>query len=369
MPSDTASPEGNILFVHYNPASTGSAVDRTITLVDHLAKRHQIQFFLPGEGVMSRRLNERKVPILQRSLHENDNPFAYVFHFLRFCWFLLRNRVKLILFTDFVWWKPAEILAAKLFGIPMVTVIGFYRREAAERGFLRWVDVIIPNSHSTAQDFLDVGLGEKTKVIHNFLDLEAYENAKDIRSELSPGEGPLIGYVGVLHPVKGIEHLLQAVPEILSQHPSARLVLVGQEKEQGWQAHLESLVSKLGISEQVKFLGHRDDIPNVMKSLDILVVPSLEEPFGFINIEAGAVGTAVVASRTGGIPEIISNQESGLLIEPGNSNAISEAVQELLNDTEKRRRLGGALQARVHSYFTKERALQEWDEVFSRFLR
>ena len=360
--------KSNVLFVHYNPKSTGSAVDRTISLVDRLSEKHNIQFFLPGEGVLSELLIERGIEIHNRRLHENENPFSYLYHFLRFGWFILSRKIKLIVLTDFVWWKPAELLAAKLLRVPTVAIIGFYRREAAAHGFLRLIDTIVPNSHSTAKDFLEVGLGEKTKVIHNFIDWQRYQQATSIRRELREGDGALVGYVGVLHPIKGIEYLLQAVPEILAEHPEARFVLAGHEKETGWQKHLESLASELGSSDKIRFLGYRDDIPDIMKSLDVLVVPSLEEPFGFINIEAGAVGTPVIASNIGGIPEIIDHEESGLLIEPKDSKAVAVAVNQLLNDEATRRRYGERLQARVKSYFTKDRALAEWDDVFATLL-
>ena len=184
MMTEAQNKKPNILFVYYNPDSTGSVVDRTLALVDHFSNRFSITCFVTGEGRVPSLLTDRGVPVINRRLHENDNPFCYVYHFLSFAWYLIKNRIRLIHFMDYVWWKPAEILAAKILNVPMITIIDFYRREAARKGFLRWLDMIVPNSHHTAKDFHDAGLIEKTRVIHNFLDLEPYEKARSIRSSL-----------------------------------------------------------------------------------------------------------------------------------------------------------------------------------------
>ena len=354
----------NILLIHYNADSVGGGAERIVALVEYFSgKSNTLKLLLPGPGKLEKRLRVTDIEIEYYSLHENENPITYLLHCLKFCWYLLRQRINLIVFLDWSWWKPAEVLAAKLCLVKTAAIVAFYRKESAQAGFLRLLDKILPNSEDTAKYMHEAGLSEKTVVIHNFIDSSKYECAESIRDQLYAGEGPLLAYVGALHPIKGIEYLLEAIPVLLQSFPTLHLLIVGSEKEPGWENSLKYSAEQLGIRKHVKFLGQREDIPQIMNSIDLLIVPSLEEPFGFVNIEAGAAGTAVLAARTGGIPEIITHGETGVLVESANSAAIADATTKLLSNPDIRKNLGKALQIRVKEYFCKERAFAQWDSV------
>ena len=305
---------------------------------------------LPDQGRVSAELEKRGIPIFYRSLHENNGLPKYAMAFAGFAAFLRKHGIAGIMYMDFGWWKPAEVLAARICRVPQLALIVFYRPELAKRGFLRFVDRIVANSESTAKDFREAGLSRKTSVVYNFIDTSEYENADPVTLEDQQDCPHVIGYVGVLHPVKGIEYLIQAMPEVLQQFPSARLVLAGQEKFEGQREKLEQLISELNLNQRnIRFLGYQENIPALMTRFDLLVVPSLQEPFGFVLIEAGAAGTPVVASRVGGIPEIISDGENGILCDPAAPEQLAEAICSLLSDRELRETYGQSLKARVRN--------------------
>ena len=318
---------------------------------------------LPDQGSVSAELEKRGIPIFYRSLHENNGLLKYARAFAGFVAFLREQGIGGIMYMDFGWWKPAEVLAAKICRVPQLALIVFYRPELARRGFLRLVDRIVANSESTAEDFREAGLSGKTSVIYNFINTEDYENANPATLEDEQDCSHVIGYVGVLHPVKGIEYLLQAMPGVLQQFPSVRLVLAGQEKTEGQREKLEQLVSELDLNKRnVRFLGYQENIPALMKRFDLLAVPSLQEPFGFVLIEAGAAGTPVVASRVGGIPEIVSDGENGILCDPAAPEQLSEAICRLLSDKALRETYGRSLKAQVREKFSKQAVMKHWNE-------
>jgi glycosyltransferase involved in cell wall biosynthesis len=154
------------------------------------------------------------------------------------------------------------------------------------------------------------------------------------------GDGPVVGYVGRIEPRKGVRDLLAAAPRIRERVPGAHIVLVGDDP---WGAFPEELAA-VRASAEVEQLPWRDDAPSLMRHLDVLVLPSHQEPFGTVLGEAMAVGTPVVATRVGGLAEVVEDGVTGLLVEPGDPPALADAVARVL---ERREQLGAA--AREHA--------------------
>ena len=357
-----------LLFVHYNPNSSGSFVTRSKALINHYSKNYEVHLLLPGQGPFKDSLQGEPVVIHDWKLTERDGIVSYAKAFFKALKFFLANRFKLIYFMDFVWWKPAEVLAAKVLRIPMVAFIAFYKDKEAFKGFIRWMSLYIANSRRTAEDFVNAGFEARTKIIHNFIDVQSFTSVENVRDELFPSADQLVGYVGVLHSIKGIEYFIDAIPEILSSNPKAKFVIVGWEKEDGVESSLKERVQSLDLEDTVRFAGQRDDIPQVMSSIDVLVVPSLDEPFGYINIEAGAAGVPVVASRVGGIPEIVKNGETGYLVAPKRPDLISEYCNKLLEEDCLRENMGQAAKRHIEENFSVDSGLSKFDKLFGKFL-
>ncbi|GIW20581.1 MAG: hypothetical protein KatS3mg065_0877 [Chloroflexota bacterium] len=171
------------------------------------------------------------------------------------------------------------------------------------------------------------------ELIYNGVDLSRYDHQEPcctLREEYGlPPDAQLVGVVARLEPEKGHPTLLAAWPEVVRRCPQAYLLVVGEGSQRD---ALEALAAELGIADHVVFTGRRDDVPAVTAALDVAVLPSYREAQGLVILEAMALGRPVVASNVGGIPEVIDDGVSGLLVPPGDPVALAGAIVRLLTD-------------------------------------
>lgn len=183
---------------------------------------------------------------------------------------------------------------------------------------------------------------EKFAVIHSGVDLSRFrpEPARkaEIRSALQiPSEGIVIATVGRLAAVKGQDTLIRAIAECFRHGEKVFLLILGEGE---LRSDLETLSAELGIAESVRFLGWRSDVASVIDACDIFCLPSLNEGMGKAIVEAMAMGKPVIASDVGGIPDLVIPGENGILIPPGNSNALAKAILPLRDHPEMRVQMG-----------------------------
>ena len=174
-------------------------------------------------------------------------------------------------------------------------------------------------------------------------------------------ERPLVGVVARLQPEKGVANFLKAATRVAPQFPEAHFVVAGDGP---LRQVLAALAEDLGLRERVHFLGFRSDASALMKSLDVLVVPSVTEGSPLVTLEAMAAGVPVVASAVGGIPDQIRHDKEGLLIPPGDSDALGGALVALLRDPERARRLGEAGRRRATSRFGHATMVHQIENVY-----
>lgn len=217
--------------------------------------------------------------------------------------------------------------------------------EWAHRALVPWTDRVLAISR-TVKDFAVERMGfaaEDVEILHYPLPQHSFrapssEEVEEVRRRHGlTGANPVVGAVTRFHPAKGIGHLVEAWPQVRAAHPSARLVLVGQGP---LEEELRVRCEELGIGDSVVFAGFRRDVPAYVSAFDIGVVPSLEEGFGLVALEAHALGVPVVASRVGGLPEIVSHERSGLLVPPASPKALADAIDRLASDPERSREMG-----------------------------
>ena len=201
---------------------------------------------------------------------------------------------------------------------------------------------------------------ENTLVIHNGSDLVALDR-RSAESPLTRAGGLLLGSVGNLHPRKGHEFAIRAMPEILQNFPAARLVIIGEGPER---PRLEALVRSLGVGDAVSLMGFQENVPAVLKQLDVYVHPSVEEPFGIAILEAMAARKAVVASQVEGIPEIVVDGVTGILVPPREHGAIANAVCRLIGDASARKQMGIAGRERVEREFNIRRTTRAHEALY-----
>lgn len=162
-----------------------------------------------------------------------------------------------------------------------------------------------------------------------------------------PPEAVVIGSVGRLEPIKGHRYLLEALRDLVPRFPHLYLALVG---EGPLLFELRSQARHSGIADRVLFLGWRDDIPALLYTFDLFVLPSLNEGMGRALVEAMAASLPIVATRACGIPEVLGEGEAGLLVEAGCAPALAQGIEKLLLDPELRARLGKAARERAQRY-------------------
>jgi glycosyltransferase involved in cell wall biosynthesis len=184
-----------------------------------------------------------------------------------------------------------------------------------------------------------------------------------------PGS-PTVCYLGRISEEKGLERLIESAPMVLTEIPGVRFVIAGAPftpVDQAYMAQLQNRIHELDLGDRFEFPGYVRDITAFFGACDILVLPSKKEPLGRVMLEAMAAKRAVIAYATGGPAEVITNGETGLLVEPGSIEGLASAIVKLLTDVELRSRLGAKASSMVAESFTSDkiaaRIMQVYDEI------
>jgi glycosyltransferase involved in cell wall biosynthesis len=191
-------------------------------------------------------------------------------------------------------------------------------------------------------------------VIPNFVDESAFappsvDTIRGWRESLSLDDtSPVVGIIASLLPIKDHATLLRAIARAVSQLPALRLVIVGDGPER---EPLERLAAQLGIASHVRFAGHQPNVPSFHYLFDVSVLTSISEGFPNSLVEAMAAGRPIVATNVGGVPDAVKHGENGLLVPPGDSDALAAALHSLLGDDSRRAAMGADGMRRARSEF------------------
>jgi glycosyltransferase involved in cell wall biosynthesis len=193
--------------------------------------------------------------------------------------------------------------------------------------------------------------------------IPASDDPPDLSGALPDGwlEGPLVGVVARLQPEKGVADFLTAAARVSKLSPRVRFIVVGDGP---LREELLALARRIGVEDRVRFLGYRTDARALVGLMDVLVVPSLTEGSPLIVLEAMAAGVPVVASAVGGIPDQVRHGEEGLLVPPGDQEALAGALGELLRDPDRARLLGVAGRRRTMNEFSHEEMVRRIKAVY-----
>jgi glycosyltransferase involved in cell wall biosynthesis len=165
---------------------------------------------------------------------------------------------------------------------------------------------------------------------------------------------------------KGFKFLIKAISDIMEVAPDARFLFVG---EGPLRADLENLAQKLNLYDRVIFTGFRSDIPDLLSTMDVLVVPSLLEGFPMITLEAMAMAKPIIASDIPGIKEEIKDGESGILVPPKDSKALATAILKILSSDEIAENIGLAARQSVEEKFSVDKMVMETERLYSSLLQ
>ncbi len=189
-----------------------------------------------------------------------------------------------------------------------------------------------------------------------------------LRGELGLGpDVPLVGAVATYRPEKRLDLLIGAAAILAREQPALRMVIVGgpynQDTSQG--DRLKALAREQGVADRVTFLGFRSDVPDLLRDLDVAVLCSDREASPLAVIEYMAAGLPVVATRVGGIPEIVADGETGLLVEPDSADALAAAIGRVAGSPEEARRMGEAGRRRQQAEFSIGAVVRRVEDLYA----
>ncbi len=352
-----------------------AGLDRDRFSVDVAAGRGE-----PGEGTLwpeaaTRGLRPMLVPALQRAVSPSADARALVSLYA-----LMRRGRYQIVHTHISKAGVLGRLAARLAGVPVVLhtyhgpvaeveaggVAGAAFR-LAERTMARLSDRLVAVSADTARRSLDMGLGRPSQycVIHNGIDLARFVGWEGPRPAGLPAGAAVIGAVGTLTAEKSLDVLLAAAARLRARLPEMHLVLVGDGP---LRRRLETQAAVLGLGPRVQFTGLVADVRPWLGHVDVLVTPSRREGLPMVLLEALAMRRPVVATRVGGIPEIIEDGANGILVPPGDAAALAEALLRLLADRELRERMGNHGRQAVVERFGLAAMLRRTEALYEELL-
>jgi glycosyltransferase involved in cell wall biosynthesis len=242
--------------------------------------------------------------------------------------------------------------------------------NALSRWKYRQVDCFICASDAIRAMLIVDGIpAARAVTIHEGIDLGRVAAAPpaNLHADLwLPHHAPIAGNVAALVPHKGHRHLIEAAAIVVKTIPDARFVIAGEGE---LRPALERQIKEHHLEKHVFLLGFRPDVLSVHKAFDVFVMSSLTEGLGTSLLDAMACGKPIVATTAGGIPEVVADGKTGLLVPPRDHEAMANAIMTLLRDEGLRRAMGAAGDARVRDRFSAERMVQDTLAVYQRVAR
>jgi glycosyltransferase involved in cell wall biosynthesis len=363
-----------ILCVYGWPNAVGGPFNNLLEILGHHEREaFAVAALVPAEGLCSRALEAADIPALLGEMVPAGKNLRYLRAVVCSARQLKRESIDLVYFVDYDRWRPAHLLGALLAGVPVVIHLRapISSGLAAER-FLHAARLLIGNSQATLRALRGRVPDAKLRVVHDAIDFDRFSAAPDRPQQVFDGHPAVVGFVGFFRPEKGIEDFLSMAKRVRAARPEVRYLAVGGNSSatnQAWLERMRDRALEIGVADVVTFTGHRHDIPDVMRGLDVLVVPSHNEGFGRVIVEANAVGTPVVGTNCGGIPEVIEDGVTGRLVPPRDPEALAAAVLRVLDDRAWRARVATVAPARVRERFAPQKQVRAIEAIWREALQ
>lgn len=369
-----------ILYVHGIEAIGGAERDLIALLKTLDRVKWEPHVVCPGTGPFREQLHSIAVPTHALSLPPWRKPLAV---------FQRRSAVgrlgalvgqldPAMIHVNDIWWVPHTVSAIASHTSNPVPIVAHVRQEIepvkVRRYQLDRVEAVIAISRQIEQSLIAGGVSDNhVRTVYSGIDLSESQLAHDdraIRRMIGvTNEAVLVGTIANLFPRKGYEVMLRALPAIINAVPTVQYVIVGSD-DRNYADRLRRLADELKIADRVHIVGFQDPVQPFLASLDLYVHPALMEGFGIAVVEAMAMGKAVVATTTGGLPEVVAQGETGLLVPPGDAGSLAATVVSLLLDKVRREQMGSKGRARAHEQFSLGASVanieQRYAEVLAR---
>jgi glycosyltransferase involved in cell wall biosynthesis len=355
-----------VLYIH-GVAQIGGAERELLTWLEFLdRKRFHPYVVCPIDGPLTTELENLHIPYVSFSLpawrklfHILWRPFV-IFRLIRV---IQRWQIDLLHVNDY-WWAPLGIMAGRLTGRPCLVHV---RQEIEPRKIPQyWLNrgnLIVPVSKSIGKVMRNAGVShENIEVLlsgiapkdgkHSFPSMKTLAILKKVKGH------PVIGTVANLFPRKGLEYLVEAIGHLKKTFPYILLVIVGTGDGE-YERQLRTQVEHLGLTEQILFAGFQDYPEFFISQFDVFVLPSVLEGLGIVLLEAMALGKPIVASKVGGVPEIVQHEKTGLIVKPADVEDLFNGILTLCQDPDTCRQMGEEARRRVVECFSVERMMEQ----------
>lgn len=262
-------------------------------------------------------------------------------------------------------------VAARLAGTPLIV----RTRHLANKPGSLLSYTVVPHRVTTASDFVRQGLidrgvpPEHVATVYPAVELPPLTGASTLRKELKLAPNDIVvGCVAVMRALKGHRELIAAMEPLIAERPNVHLVLVGGGSPLF--EEIQALVAERGLTKRVHMLGMRNDVPNLLEGFDIFALATRKEASGTVFVEAGAAGVPVVGTRVDGVPEMMQEGRSGILVPLDDVPALTAAIRRLVEDPQLRSTMGqaGLAFCRQSGHFSLDAMVQRTESAYIRWL-
>jgi glycosyltransferase involved in cell wall biosynthesis len=362
-----------ILYLHGMSAIGGAERDLLSLLrrLDRLA--WEVTVACPGTGAFGEHLERLNIPVIPIDFPPWRKLSSLISRYrgVRAIRGVLESLRPSIVHVNDVWWVPYAVRAVRGCG-GGVALIAHVRQnikpEKVRAYSLNQADYVLAVSNQVRAALEQGGVqSARVTTLYSGVDLTACSKVTDGRSVRTkhgiPADALVIGTIANLLPIKGYEIMIEALRSIVAEVPTTHYMVVGSGSD-SYVGHLRRLSSVRGLSDRIHFVGFQDQPQAYLSAMDLYVQPSLDEAFGLAAVEAMGMAKAVVATRVGGLQEVVAHGESGLLVPPRDPSELSRAVVTLLRDLERREELGTQGLARAHERFDVKATVAGIENVY-----
>ncbi len=332
-----------ILFVNHTSSFTGAPIS-CLNLMTRLGEGFTPVFASSEKGPLIDKLEKSGI----KSYIVKNKGFLGLRYIAAFIGILRTEKIDVLFLNTLTPFCKYAGIAGFLLRIPIVWVIRENPLISRSKRLRLWLKLISSKivfvDRDTRKNLLP-GMSKNIEVIYNGVDTEAFRPLRNdhLFKVLNIDTGQrLIGYAGLITKRKGLEHLIKALPVIKEEHEQVKLIIIGgyKENEEPYFRKIKQSVKELSLEKDVYFTGMLLNMGEALNSLDLLILPSLEERCSRVLLESLACGKAVVATRVGGTPEIIEDGVNGILVDAENEKQIAKAVLKLLKNDGLREKFG-----------------------------
>jgi glycosyltransferase involved in cell wall biosynthesis len=339
---------------------------------------HPIVICPPDGGVFGQRLESEGFDVKYVRLW-NWRKYRYVLHRWqsvgKIVGLLRRCDIHLIHCNEF-WTAPYAFWATRFVKVPAVSHVRlFMTPEKIRQYYLGHMARIICVCKALVEEFSAWPDYKKRVVaIYNGIDLKEFDpgrgSGEEIRAKYNISESAVvIGLVGQISPRKGQHRLISIAPALVRRYPNVRFLIVGSSREAVYQAEIRRMIAECNLQEHFIFTGDEREMPKIYKALDILVLPTLQEGFGRVVVEAEAMEIPVVVSNAGGLAEVVDPGKTGFIYTLGKDEEMLDYLMRLSGDSQLRRRLGVAGREFVAEHFSQERMIEHVTALYLEVMR